>query len=81
MPHLEVIWTDGPDGNVGHLAEHDVSPEEAEEILREPVALDTSRSTGRPIAFGLTSAGRRQNGNVHKDGRGAPADAGTDQGV
>ena len=59
MAHLEVIWTDGPDGNIAHLAEHDVSPEEAEEALREPVATDVSRSTGRPIAFGLTRAGRK----------------------
>ena len=59
MPHLEIIWTDGPDGNIGHLSEHGVSPEEAEEILREPIATDISRTTGRPIAFGLTATGRR----------------------
>jgi uncharacterized DUF497 family protein len=59
MPHLEVIWTDGPDGNVAHLAEHGVSPEEVEDVLREPVATDVSRTTGRPIAFGLTRTGRK----------------------
>ena len=58
MPHVEVIWTDGPDGNIAHLEEHGVSPEEAQEVLREPVALDVSRSSGRPIAFGITSSGR-----------------------
>jgi hypothetical protein len=58
MPHLEVIWTDGADGNVAHLAEHGVLPEEAEEVLREPVATDVSRSSGRPIAFGITAGGR-----------------------
>ena len=59
MLHLDVIWTDGPDGNIAHLAEHGVSPEEAEEVLREPVATDVSRRTGRPLAFGLTHAGRK----------------------
>ena len=59
MPHLEVIWTDGPDGNIRHLVEHNVSPEEAEEILQKPIAMDVSRSSGRPIVFGLTRAGRK----------------------
>jgi hypothetical protein len=59
MRHLDVIWTDGPDGNVAHLAEHDVTPEEAEEVLRKPMSSDVSRSTGRPIVIGMTRAGRR----------------------
>jgi len=59
MPHLEVIWTDGPDGNITHLAEHGISPEEAQDVLREPVATDVSRSSGRPIVFGTTRSGRR----------------------
>ena len=59
MPHIEVIWTEGSDGNIAHLAEHDVSPEEAEEVLREPVAMDVSRTSGRPIAFGITRSGRK----------------------
>ena len=56
MPHLDIIWTDE---NIAHLAEHDVSPEEAEVVLQEPTAATTSRSSGRPIAFGFTSAGRK----------------------
>ena len=59
MPHLEFIWTDGPEGNVRHLADHGVSPQEAEEVLTNPIATDTSTSTGRPIAFGFTLAGRK----------------------
>lgn len=35
----EVIWVDGPDGNIAHLAEHDVSPAEAEHVLRHPILL------------------------------------------
>jgi len=56
---IEVIWDYGPDGNVQHLAEHDVTPQEAEEVLADPITADVSRSTGRPIAFGLTRRGRR----------------------
>jgi uncharacterized DUF497 family protein len=59
MPHIEVFWTPGPEGNIAHLAEHNVSPEEAEQVLRQPIATDTSRTTGRPIAFGFTDAGRK----------------------
>jgi hypothetical protein len=59
MPHIEIIWIDGPDGNIEHLAEHDVTPEEAEEVLLNPIATDVSRTTGRPIAFGFTRAGRK----------------------
>lgn len=58
MRHLEVIWTDGPDGNIAHLAEHGVSPEEAEEVLRHPTFTTRSRRSGRPIAFGFSSTGR-----------------------
>jgi len=59
MPHLEVIWTTGPDGNLEHLAEHGVTREEAQEVLANPVFTDISRSTGRPIAFGFTRTGRK----------------------
>jgi hypothetical protein len=58
MPHIEVIWTEGPDGNIAHLAEHDVFPEEAEEVLRNPTHTASSRRSGRPIAFGITRTGR-----------------------
>jgi uncharacterized DUF497 family protein len=59
MPHLEFIWIDGPDGNIEHLAEHGVSPKEAEEVLSDPIDTGTSASSGRPIAFGYTRAGRK----------------------
>jgi len=56
MRHLDIIWTDD---TIAHLAEHDVSLEEAEEVLQEPTIITTSRSSGRPIAFGFTRAGRQ----------------------
>ena len=61
MPYVEVIWDldDDPDGNVVHLADHGVTKDEAAEVLAEPLATETSRSSGRPIAIGVTSTGRR----------------------
>lgn len=58
MPWIEVIWTDGPDGNIGHIAEHGIAPDEVEHVLARPVETDVSDASGRPIAFGYTPAGR-----------------------
>lgn len=60
MPYLEFIWDlpDDPDGNVQHIAEHDVEMEEVEQILTNPSGYDVSHSSGRPLAFGRTSTGR-----------------------
>jgi hypothetical protein len=56
-----IIWDldDDPDGNVQHCAEHGVSKEEVEEVLQNPTDLDISESSGRPVAFGDTSTGKR----------------------
>ena len=55
-----VIWDldDDPDGNVQHCAEHDVTKEEVEEVFENATDADISRSSGRPVIFGDTSAGR-----------------------
>ena len=55
MPYYFYIWTQEI---IDHLAEHDVSPEEFEEVVGDPDYEDISRSTGNPIAFGSTSEGR-----------------------
>ena len=55
MPYYFFTWT--PE-IVEHLAEHDVIPEEFEEVLSNPDYEDVSRSTGNPLAFGYTSEGR-----------------------
>ena len=47
MPHVEVIWVEGPGGNVAHLDEHGVTQAEAEEVLRDPIYINASRSTGK----------------------------------
>jgi len=56
-----VAWDDpdDPDGNVAHIAEHGLTPEEVEGVLKDgnnPSAL--SRSSGLPCKFGYTSSGR-----------------------
>jgi hypothetical protein len=55
MSYYFFIWT--PEV-VEHLAEHGVTPEEFEEVVSNPEYEDVSRSTGNPLAFGITSDGR-----------------------
>jgi len=61
MDDVSVLWDleDDPDGNVQHIAEHDLSIEEVEGVLLDPDSeVLVSRTTGRPITFGWTSTGR-----------------------
>ena len=55
-----ILWDldDDPDGNVQHCADHGVTKEEVEEALENATDSDISRSTGRPVVFGDTNAGR-----------------------
>lgn len=55
MDWLEVIWTDE---NEAHIAEHGITPDEVEHVLTHRIATETSRTTGRPVAFGYTLVGR-----------------------
>ena len=55
MPYYFFIWDDE---NEQHIAEHDVSPNEFEEVVCDPDSSGESRTTGRPIAFGYTTTGR-----------------------
>jgi len=55
MPYYFFVWT--PE-IIEHLAEHDVTPEEFEEVISNQDFEDVSRSTGNPLAIGSTSAGR-----------------------
>jgi uncharacterized DUF497 family protein len=57
MDDFEILWD--PDGNEAHIAEHDISVDEVEEVLLDPDSSTTrSRSSARPITFGWTSTGR-----------------------
>lgn len=56
-----VIWDlqDDPRGNTQHIAEHGVTLEEVEDVLNDWNSRTTySASSGRPITFGWTTAGR-----------------------
>jgi len=43
---------------IEHLAEHNVTQEQFEEVVSHPELEDISRSSGHPIAFGLMSNGK-----------------------
>jgi hypothetical protein len=61
MVLIDIIWDldDDPEGNVQHIAEHDISKEEVEDVLFNPKNPTVeSRSSGNPTTFGYTSAGR-----------------------
>ena len=46
------LWDDSPGGNVEHIAEHGLTPEEVESAFDNIETETTSRSTGRPAIFG-----------------------------
>ena len=61
MSDVIIIWDlpEDPDGNVQHIAAHDITSDEVEEVLLDRDSEDTiSRSSGQPITFGYTSGGR-----------------------
>ena len=55
-----ILWDrdDDPHGNVAHILRHGVTKAEVEEALANATDFDTSRMSGRPVAFGETSGGR-----------------------
>jgi len=58
MPYHDILWNEEPAGNVKHIAEHGLTPEDVEEVVFNPVASDESQSSGLPILYGFTSDGR-----------------------
>ena len=58
MAAYRIIWNEEPGGNVEHIAEHGLSPDDVEDVLAHPIDQDVSRSSGLPIAFGFTADGR-----------------------
>ena len=58
VPYYDIIWNPEPGGNVEHIAEHDLTPDDVEAVLLHPVAEDISRSSGRPMVYGFTPDGR-----------------------
>ena len=60
MAYRSIIWDldDDPQGNVQHCDQHGVSKEEVEEVFQNATDADISRSSGHPVIFGDTDAGR-----------------------
>lgn len=60
MPYSSVIWDaeDDPRGNVRHIAEHDLTVEDVEAALANPVSEGQSASTGFPAIWGYVPDGR-----------------------
>lgn len=58
MPYFDIIWNEEPGGNIEHLAQHGLTPEDVEGVLLDPVGRDVSRSSGLPIVYGFTPDGR-----------------------
>jgi hypothetical protein len=54
-----IIWDsdDDPDGNVQHIAAHELSVEDVEWVLGAPESEGVSRSSGLPAAWGYTPDG------------------------
>ena len=60
MDFLRILWDDDddPDGNVQHIAEHDLTVEDFEHVLGSSSYEGISRSTGLPVVWGYTPDGR-----------------------
>ena len=58
MPWYDIIWNCEPGGNVDHVAEHGVTPEDVEAIICDPLEKTTSRTSGRTVVTGYTPDGR-----------------------
>ena len=59
MRYFQIIWDDDDDetGNVAHIAEHGLTPEDVEYVIENPEVEETSHSSGRPCMFGYTPGG------------------------
>jgi hypothetical protein len=55
VPFYSFIWNDQIEE---HLAQHDVIPDEFEEVVCDPDEVDQSQSSDRRIAFGESSNGK-----------------------
>ncbi len=57
MRFLQVIWDYEEGGNVEHIDQHDLTPEDVEFVLLQADEEATSDSSGRPCVFGYTPDG------------------------
>ena len=52
MPWYDVIWNYEPGGNVEHVAEHGLTPEDVEAVLSNPLGRTTSHKKDEMPAIG-----------------------------
>ncbi|MFA7238052.1 MAG: hypothetical protein WC058_14410 [Phycisphaeraceae bacterium] len=53
MPWLDLLWDHEPGGNVEHIAENHVTPDEVREVLESDLAMTyTSRRSADPSRWG-----------------------------
>ena len=57
MTWTHIIWDSTPGGNVEHVEEHGLEPEEVDHVLSNHESVGTSDSSGRPCIFGYTPDG------------------------
>ena len=59
MYYTSILWDseDDPDGNVRHIAEHDLDIEDVEWVLGSPNTEGKSKSSGLPAVWGYTPEG------------------------
>jgi hypothetical protein len=55
VPYFDFVWTSEI---ITHLAEHDISPDDFEQVVMQPKRVGKSRSSGDPAAWGYTRDGR-----------------------
>ena len=48
----------GAEDIIAHLAEHDISPDDFEQVVLNPVSTGKGRSSGDPAVWGYTQDGR-----------------------
>lgn len=60
MDFLSIIWdeVDDPLGNVQHIAAHDLTIDDVEFVLTQPLSEGASNSSGLPTAWGFVPDGR-----------------------
>lgn len=58
MVWFDYLWLEGIEGNIGHIAEHGIAPEDVEYAIENFEVERSSQSSGRPMRFGYTPDGR-----------------------
>jgi hypothetical protein len=58
MKWTHVVWDNTPGGNVEHVEQHDLTPEEVNHVLENFESASVSRTSGSPCVFGYTPDGR-----------------------